>query len=258
MAIELLANEVTARFYTLLWPMTRISALVLSAPILSQGSITLRLRISLIVVLTWLIWPMHDWPVLDPVSATGLLYLLQEVFIGILMGLILQIVVGAFVVGGQAISATLGLSMANMVDPNMGSVPIIGQVLIVMGTLIFVGLGGHTMTIGLVLESFRTIPVATSYDIVLAVRALLEWSSMLFIGGVLLALPVLVTLLFINIGLGVVTRAAPSLNIFAVGFPAMLIVGLVVLWIALGSMGERLQWLWVRGLSEVQSVLGVI
>ena len=81
---------------------------------------------------------------------------------------------------------------------------------------------------------------------------------MLFIGGVLLALPVLVTLLFINIGLGVVTRAAPSLNIFAVGFPAMLIVGLVVLWIALGSMGERLQWLWVRGLSEVQSVLGVI
>ncbi len=258
MAIELLANEVTARFYTLLWPMTRISALVLSAPILSQGSITLRLRISLIVVLTWLIWPMHDWPVLDPVSATGLLYLLQEVFIGILMGLILQIVVGAFVVGGQAISATLGLSMANMVDPNMGSVPIIGQVLIVMGTLIFVGLGGHTMTIGLVLESFRTIPVATTYDIVLAVRALLEWSSMLFIGGVLLALPVLVTLLFINIGLGVVTRAAPSLNIFAVGFPAMLIVGLVVLWIALGSMGERLQWLWVRGLSEVQSVLGVI
>ena len=258
MAIELLANEVTARFYTLLWPMTRISALVLSAPILSQGSITLRLRISLIVVLTWLIWPMHDWPVLDPVSATGLLYLLQEVVIGILMGLILQIVVGAFVVGGQAISATLGLSMANMVDPNMGSVPIIGQVLIVMGTLIFVGLGGHTMTIGLVLESFRTIPVATTYDIVLAVRALLEWSSMLFIGGVLLALPVLVTLLFINIGLGVVTRAAPSLNIFAVGFPAMLIVGLVVLWIALGSMGERLQWLWVRGLSEVQSVLGVI
>ena len=258
MAIELLANEVTARFYTLLWPMTRISALVLSAPILSQGSITLRLRISLIVVLTWLIWPMHDWPVLDPVSATGLLYLLQEVFIGILMGLILQIVVGAFVVGGQAISATLGLSMANMVDPNMGSVPIIGQVLIVMGTLIFVGLGGHTMTIGLVLESFRTIPVATTYDIVLAVRALLEWSSMLFVGGVLLALPVLVTLLFINIGLGVVTRAAPSLNIFAVGFPAMLIVGLVVLWIALGSMGERLQWLWVRGLSEVQSVLGVI
>ena len=258
MAIELLANEVTARFYTLLWPMTRISALVLSAPILSQGSITLRLRISLIVVLTWLIWPMHDWPVLDPVSATGLLYLLQEVFIGILMGLILQIVVGAFVVGGQAISATLGLSMANMVDPNMGSVHIIGQVMIVMGTLIFVGLGGHTMTIGLVLESFRTIPVATTYDIVLAVRALLEWSSMLFIGGVLLALPVLVTLLFINIGLGVVTRAAPSLNIFAVGFPAMLIVGLVVLWIALGSMGERLQWLWVRGLSEVQSVLGVI
>ena len=257
MAIEMLAGEVTTRFLTLVWPMTRISAMVMSSPILSQGAVTLRLRILLVVVLTWLVWPLHEWPRIDVVSGPGLLFLLQEVFIGVLMGLIMQIVLGALVVGGQAISATLGLAMANMVDPNMGHVPILGQVLVVMGTLIFVGLGGHTMMIGLVLESFRTIPVATTYDVTLAIQSLLAWSSMLFVGGLLLALPVLVTLLFINIGLGVVTRAAPSLNIFAVGFPAMLMVGMLVLWIAMASMGERVQWLWIRGFTELQSVLGV-
>ena len=258
MAIELMAGAVTERLFTLAWPLTRISAMIMTAPVFSQGAVSLNIRISLVLVLTWLVWPLVEWPKLDPVSAPGLVWLIQEAAIGAMMGLSLQMVVAAFIVGGQAMSSTLGLAMANMVDPNMGQVPIISQILVIMGTLIFVGLDGHAMAIGLVLESFRTIPVAQAWDVMSAIKALLVWSSIIFVGGLLLALPVLVTLLFINVGLGVVTRAAPSLNIFAVGFPIMLMVGLVLLWVTLTSAGVRIQWLWMRGISELQQLAGVV
>ena len=87
MAIELLAGAVTERFFTFAWPLTRISALVLTAPVLSHGALNLRIRVTLVLVMTWLVWPLVDWPKLDPVSAPGLVFLLQEVAIGALMGL---------------------------------------------------------------------------------------------------------------------------------------------------------------------------
>jgi flagellar biosynthetic protein FliR len=80
---------------------------------------------------------------------------------------------------------------------------------------------------------------------------------MVFLGAVLMALPVMVSLLFINVGLGVVTRAAPSLNIFAVGFPALIIAGFLILIISLESIGARIEWLWVQGFNVVRNVMGV-
>jgi flagellar biosynthesis protein FliR len=85
---------------------------------------------------------------------------------------------------------------------------------------------------------------------------IVRWSSMIFLGGLLLSLPVMVALLFINIGLGVVTRAAPSLNIFAVGFPAMIIAGFFVLFVSMDSIGGRISWLWVQGFATLRALLG--
>jgi flagellar biosynthetic protein FliR len=85
---------------------------------------------------------------------------------------------------------------------------------------------------------------------------MLQWSSMIFLGAVLMALPVMVALLFINIGLGVVTRAAPSLNIFAVGFPAMIMAGFIILIFSLESIGGRIEWLWIQGFSLLRDVIG--
>jgi len=161
------------------------------------------------------------------------------------------------VVGGQSIAAAMGLSMANMVDPNMGNVPVISQLMVVMSTLIFVGFGGHAIMLGLISESFNSLPIGTSILNQDVYGRVLKWSSMVFLGAVLLALPVMVSLLFINIGLGVVTRAAPSLNIFAVGFPAMIIAGFLILIISMESIGVRIEWLWVQGFGVVRDVLGV-
>jgi flagellar biosynthetic protein FliR len=237
--------------------MLRISALMLTAPIFSLSAFNTRLRILLALVLTWLVYPLHTWPVVDPTSAQGLVEVFNQIMIGATMGLILQVVVGAVVVAGQSIAAAMGLSMANMIDPNMGNVPTISQLLVVMSTLIFVGFGGHAIMLGLILESFHSLPIGTSIMNQAVYGRVLQWSSMVFLGAVLMALPVMVALLFINVGLGVVTRAAPSLNIFAVGFPAMIMAGFVILLISMDSIGGRINWLWVQGFSVVREVLGV-
>jgi flagellar biosynthetic protein FliR len=91
----------------------------------------------------------------------------------------------------------------------------------------------------------------------IAYGQLVSWSSMMFLGAVLTALPVMVTLLFISVGLGVVTRAAPSLNIFSVGLPATIVAGFFVLIVSLGSIGARIQWLWLQGLSQIRVLAGI-
>jgi flagellar biosynthetic protein FliR len=254
--MNVLAADIVEKFYTFLWPMLRISALMVTAPLFSLNAFNLRLRILLALVLTWLVYPLHKWPIIDPTSAQGLLEVFNQIMIGATMGLILQIVVSAIVVAGQSIAAAMGLSMANMIDPNMGNVPVISQLLLVMSVLIFVGFGGHAIMLGMVADSYETLPIGTSILNQDVYGQVLRWSSMVFLGALLMALPVMVSLLFINIGLGVVTRAAPSLNIFAVGFPAMIVAGFLILILAMPSIGVRLEWLWLQGFEVARDVMG--
>lgn len=255
--MNLLAADVVERFYTFLWPMLRISAMLATAPIFSLNAFNLRLRLLLGLSLTWLVYPLHDWPVLDPLSGPGLLEIMNQLMIGAVMGLILQVVVAALVVAGQSISAAMGLSMANMMDPNMGNVPVISQFLVVLSTLVFVGTGGHVIMLGLILESFHTLPLGSSILNQDIYGRVVQWSSMTLLGAVLMALPVMVSLLFINVGLGVVTRAAPSLNIFAVGFPAMILAGMLIFWMSMEGVVGRIAWLWVQAFGVVRDVFGM-
>ena len=255
--MEFAAHDLLAHFYALLWPMLRISALLVAAPIFSLRAVNLRIRIVLALAITWLVYPLHDWPTLDPLSAPGLMEIGNQLMIGLLMGLMLQIVTSSILIAGQSIANAIGLSMATMIDPNMGNVPVISQFLLVLATLVFVGLGGHAMLLGLVVESFNTLPIGKSLVADVAWRQLVVWSSMLFLGALLTALPVMVALLLINIGLGIATRAAPSLNIFSVGFPAMIFAGFGVLVLALPSIGARIQWLWIQGFTQVKILTGL-
>jgi len=255
--LNLLAADIVERFYTFMWPMLRISALMLTAPILSQNAINTRLRILIAMVLTWLVLPLHSWPKLDPASAEGLLQVFHQVAIGATMGLVMQIVVAAVVLGGQSISSAMGLSMANMIDPNLGSVPMISQFLLVLASLIFVGFGGHAILLALISESFKTIPIGSSFLSQAMLGKVVQWSSMMFLGALLMALPVMVFLLFVNMGLGIITRAAPSLNIFAVGFPAMTLAGFLVLIVSMDSVGGRIDWLWMQAFDVVRELTGV-
>ena len=182
--MNLLVADIVERFYTFLWPMLRISGLLLTAPLFSQNAVNVRLRVLLGLVLTWLIYPLHDWPKLDPTSAAGLVEVMNQIFIGASMGLVLQIVVAAITVAGQSISAAMGLSMANMIDPNVGNVPVLAQLLLVMSTLIFVGVGGHALLMGLILDSFNVLPIGETLLDQNHWGRLVTWSGMMFAGAV--------------------------------------------------------------------------
>jgi len=254
--MTILSAAIISKFYALMWPLARITAALMTVPILSIEAANVRVRLTLTLALTWLVFPMFEWPSIDPLSARGLFTLFNEIAIGVIIGMVLQVITGALVVAGQSISSSMGLSIANLIDPNFGSVPVIAQFLLIMGTLIFMGIGGHVILISIIFDSFRMLPVGESLIGLNAIKNLIAWSSMIFLGSLMIALPVLATLLLINIGLGVVTRAAPSLNIFSVGFPATIFAGILLLYISLGSAGNRIQWLWLQGFSRVREILG--
>ncbi|NBY08830.1 MAG: hypothetical protein EBQ84_13195 [Betaproteobacteria bacterium] len=101
-----------------------------------------------------------DIPTIDPLTVKGLMEISNQIFIGFVMGLMMQIATAAIVLAGQAVSGSMGLTMANMIDPTYGQVPVISQLFSLLGTLVFLSVGGHLIVFGLLLESFQLFQLA--------------------------------------------------------------------------------------------------
>jgi flagellar biosynthetic protein FliR len=223
--------------------------------IFSIRAVNLRIRISIAVVLTIFLSMQLEIPRIDPVTAEGLKEIFNQLFIGFAMALIMQLTTAAIVLAGQAVSGSMGLSMATMVDPTMGSVPVVSQFFNILGTLVFLSIGGHLIVFGLLLESFTLFPIGKVLMTQDLLGKMTAWGAMMFVAALLISLPVVITLLFVNIGVGFITRAAPSLNIFSVGFPAILLSGFVVMWLAIPSMVNRMSWWWVQTFGQMRGML---
>ena len=124
-----------------------------------------------------------------------------------------------------------------------------------IGLLAFLSLGGHLVLISVLVDSYRFIPIGEGLFATNAISGFITWSSQMFIGAVALVLPVLLGLLMVNVCLGVISKASPSLNIFAVGFPALIPIGLVLVTLTLSFYYSRLETLWYDGFRYLQSSL---
>ena len=248
--------EILDKFLVVIWPMLRLSAFLAFTSIFSIRAVNMRIRISLAFAMAFFVTQQIDIPKIDPVTADGLMEISRQILIGLTMGLVFQVASAALVVAGQAVSGSMGLSMANMVDPNMGSVPVLSQMFNIMGTLIFLGMGGHLIVFGLVIESFKLLPIGQPFFSQDMLGKMLNWSAIMFLGALLIALPVVMTLLFINIGLGFVARAAPTLNIFTVGFSALILTGFVIIIFSMGNNVARIEWVWTQAFFTLRSYLG--
>jgi flagellar biosynthetic protein FliR len=253
--MNLLMLDLVDRFYALIWPLLRISAFMGFASIFSIRAVNLRLRILISFGLTVFISMQIDIPKLDPATVLGLKEIFNQIFIGFSMAMVMQLATAALVIAGQALSGSMGLTMANLIDPTLGNVPVLSQFFTLLGTLVFLAIGGHLIVFGILLESFQQFPIGQSLMTQEFMGKMISWSAMMFVASLLISLPVLITLLFVNIGLGFVTRAAPSLNIFSVGFPAMVLSGFLVLWLALPNVIGRINWLWVQTFNQLRSLL---
>lgn len=217
----------------LLWPFMRVAALFTAAPVFSLRQFPVRARVLLAVLITWLIQPLvPPAPVPQTFGPEAFLISLQQVGIGLAMGLLLQMVFQALIFGGQVMAYSMGLGFASMVDPQNGvQVPVVSQFYLLLATLAFVIGNGHLVLLGVLADSFKVMPVGMDGLDRAGLWNIVAWGSELFAAGVVMALPVIVALLLVNIGMGVVGRAAPQLNIFAVGFPVTLLMGLVLMWV---------------------------
>ena len=237
--MTLTTAQLTSLIGAYLWPFMRIGAMLTAAPVFSARHVVPpRLRLLLTIAITGAIAPMlPPPPAVEPLSAAGLLISLNQLVLGAAMGFILQMVFSMLVVAGQTVSMTMGLGFATMVDPTNGvTVPVLSTFFTVLGTLLFLVMDGHLVAIQIVVESFRSMPVGTVGVSDHMLMTLVLWGGRMFAGGLLLALPALVSVLLIQIAFGVISRAAPTMNLFAVGFPVTILAGLVVLTITLPNL----------------------
>ena len=230
-------HEILQTVQMWLWPFFRIAGLLMTAPIIGTRSVPVRIRIIVAIAITIVVFPIiPDVPKVDPVSAQGVMISIQQVITGIAMGLCMRVVFIALEIAGQAIGQLMGLMLASMVDPlNGNQVPIIGQFYLLLATLLFLTVDGHLLMIKVLADSFNTLPIGATGVSSKGVWDFLVWTGNIISTAVVIALPALVSLLIVNLSFGVMTRSAPQLNIFAVGFPIMIILGVVVIFFSLNS-----------------------
>lgn len=220
---------------TFIWPLLRISAMFVTLPLFSLRAVPARVRLILALAITIIIMPLLPaYPPVEMFSYQGFLVAVAQLMIGLTSGFILQLVFSTLLFAGQGVALSMGLGFASMVDPQNGQqVPVIAQFYVIAGTLIFLSVDGHLVLIQMLVDSFKTLPVGIDGITKADIWTILMWSSRMFAGGLLLAMPIIVSLLLVNISLGVATRAAPQLNIFSVGFPVTLILGIILVWLTL-------------------------
>ncbi|VAW54153.1 Flagellar biosynthesis protein FliR [hydrothermal vent metagenome] len=253
--MNITGGELVSWIATLLWPFMRISAMFIAAPIFSARSVPVRIRVLLAFFIAGILVPVIPAPpTVDLISGEALVISLSQVIIGVAMGFILQMVFSAFTIAGQGIATAMGLGFASIVDPQNGvQVPVISQAFLIMATLVFLALNGHLIFIEVLAKSFHTLPIAPIFPSKEALWQLVIWGSNMFTGGMLIALPAMAALLLVNLAFGVTSRAAPQLNIFAVGFPIMIMVGIAFIILTLPTITSHLNRLLIQALDLIQT-----
>ncbi|HYF58841.1 MAG TPA: flagellar biosynthetic protein FliR [Burkholderiaceae bacterium] len=232
--VSLSDAQLQAWLAAFLLPFFRILALFTSAPILSLRSIPGRARIGLAAVLAVAIGPSVTVPVrIDLLSFTGLGFVVQEVAVGLAIGFAARLLFAAFDLAGEVIGLQMGFSFAGFFDPQGGQGTAVGSFMNTTATLMFVALNGPLLLIAATLRSFASLPVGeVPFDFVGRLNPV-GLGAEVFALGLLIAVPFLALILFVNLLLGVMSRVAPQLSLFSIGFPVTVGVGMVLLVIGL-------------------------
>ncbi len=256
--IVLTTAELTSWVGSFFWPLVRISSIFIVTPVIGARYVPMRIRIATAFIITLVILPtLTPAPAIEPWSADGVLITAQQLLIGIGLGMLLQFIFGAVTLAGMTISTSMGLAMATMTDPQNGtSVPVVGQFLGTLASLLFLVFDGHLALIQLISVSFSYMPIGPSGPGPEGLQLVIEASSVIFLAAISLALPAMMTLLSINILLGVMTRVSPQMNIFSIGLPLTLFAGLIILVVTLPVLAPTFERLMDEAFVGMHSYVG--
>lgn len=220
----------------LLWPLTRVLACIAVVPLFSHPAIPARIKLGIGFVITLAIVPSIEVPAIDVLSWQGMLSLLSQVLIGISMGFVMRLMFTAVEMAGFMMGMSMGLGFASFYDPQAhGQTIAIAQFLTMLALLVFISLDGHLIVVAVMLQSFETMPIVLDHW-QLNAQTIATLGGHIFAQGLLLSLPVIASLLITNMALGILTKAAPQFNIFGIGFPITISVGLLMTLLSLPSL----------------------
>ncbi len=241
-----------------LLPLVRISSMIMIMAGLGAKNVPTRIKMGLAVVVTFLVVP-----ALPPATFTNLfsfemvLVVIQQMLIGVAIGFASTLMLNTFVLAGQILAMQTGLGFASVIDPSNGaSVPAVGQFYLILATLLFFVFNGHLMMIQMVVHSFSVLPINGQWWAVDHYWDIVTCLTCMLTNELELALAPLTAILIINISFGIMTRAAPQLNIFSIGFPFTLVAGLMIIWATLGNFVNQFEFQWLKMIELMCSLVG--
>lgn len=230
--IEITDQQIASWVTHYLWPMFRILGFFAIVPVFGAQTVPMRVRVGLGFAATIAIAPMLPaMPDVEGVSLENIMIIAQQLGIGLSLGFLVLVMFQVFVVAGQSIAMQMGLGFASMMDPSNGvTVAVLSQWYLTLITLIFLAMDGHLVVFEVLIDSFYTMPIGMaglSQDSLMRIAMIGSW---MFASAFVIALPAVTALLIVNLAFGIMTRSAPQLNIFALGFPITMLMGIFIIW----------------------------
>ncbi len=238
----------------LFWPFIRVLALFSALPVLGQRSVPARVRVGLALLIVVAAQPsLPPMPDVALDSTLAFVLVVQNLLVGLTLGFAVRVVFAAVEFAGELVGLQMGLNYAGFFDPaSGGQVTATGRFFGTLVSLLFIVINGHLLVIAAVVQSFRAFPVAPEPFAFLRALQPQLWGTEVFALGLWIALPIVAMLLFVNLVMGVISRVAPQMNVFAIGFPMTLGVGLLGMLFTLPMMEAPFTMALERMLSRFQ------
>ena len=256
--VEFDSNQLLYLISSYLLPLTRILGIFSSAPLYGNRAIPISIRVAIANVINFLLVP--NLPAIieiDPLSWHGSLIVLKEFILGISIGFVMRLIFTGLELAAEMISMTMGLGFATFFDPHSeGRSSALSQLLNALGMLLLVSSDLHLLLIEYLASSFNTLPIGGSGLTQASFKQLAYWGSHIFAIGMQLSLPLITTLLISNMALGILTRAAPQLNLFGIGFPVNLIIAMIMLKLVMPYWAIPLLTTLEQGLDLIAHLIG--
>tara|TARA_B100000963_G_C22589781_1_gene654907 strand:- start:434 stop:1240 length:807 start_codon:yes stop_codon:yes gene_type:complete len=221
----------------------RVGAFLVAVPVFGAANVPLQVRIILSALLGVLIMGYVPVPTVDSFSELQILgVIVTELVVGLSAGLIITIWFTAAVLAGEKIATSAGLGFAAQIDPSTGaSTPVVSKMLSLFLIVIFLGLNGHLVVIRTMLDSYSYMPIGEMPAFGALIKGGISAAGSMFLAATIIMMPIAITMLLINLAIGVITRSAPQLNLFSFGFPISMLAVFVVLYMSVGVISLALQ-----------------
>lgn len=237
----------------------RISSMFVLIPIFGDKTVPMRVKAGLSIIITFIVFSFLRQGVPPVVSENLLIFAMKvagEIMIGALIGLIGRFLFVGLQLCGQLIGFQMGFSIANVVDPvTSAHVSIIAELYYLIAVLLFLAFDMHHLFILAITESFQIIPPFGFRFKGELVQALLAFSGNIFVIAVKIGAPVIAALTFMNVGLGIIARTVPQINIFIVGFPLQIMTGLLFIGLSSALLSAGMEKLFAQLSQQISAIL---